>query len=98
MTRRFELRHLDAFLAVCETLHFGQAAERLHMSQPALSRAIKHLEIALGLALFDRHSRNVTLTDAGAVLREHANGLVGQVSDAQQPAQLAAPGRGAPQS
>ena len=93
MTRRFELRHLDAFLAVCETLHFGRAAERLHMSQPALSRAIKHLEIALGVALFDRHSRNVTLTDAGAVLREHANGLVGQVSDAQQRVQLAAQGR-----
>src|SRR5262245_14889623 len=93
MTRRFELRHLDAFLAVCETLHFGQAAKRLHMSQPALSRAIQHLETALGVGLFERHSRNVTLTDAGAVLREHANGLVGHVADAQQRVQLAAQGR-----
>jgi DNA-binding transcriptional LysR family regulator len=93
MTRRFELRHLDAFLAVCETLHFGQAAKRLHMSQPALSRAIQHLESALEVGLFERHSRNVTLTDAGAVLREQANGLVRHVADAQQRVQLAAQGR-----
>lgn len=93
MTRRFELRHLDAFLAVCETLHFGQAAKRLHMSQPALSRAVQHLESALGVQLFERHSRNVTLTDAGGVLREHANGLVGQVAGAEQRVQLAAQGR-----
>ena len=93
MTRRFELRHLDAFLAVCETLHFGQAAERLHLSQPALSRAIQQLETALGVALFERHSRSVTLSDAGAVLREHATRLVEHVYDTQQRVHLAAQGR-----
>ena len=93
MARRFELRHLDAFLAVCETLHFGQAAERLHVSQPALSRTIQQLETALGVPLFERHSRNVTLSDAGAVLREQASKLVEQVHDAQQRVQLAAEGR-----
>lgn len=53
------------FLAVCETLHFGRAAVRLHMSQPALSRAVRQLEDALGVGLFERHSRSVVLTDAG---------------------------------
>ncbi len=93
MARRFELRHLDAFLAVCETRHFGRAALRLNVSQPALSRAVQQLEVALGVPLFERDSRNVRLTDAGSVLREHGTKLMEQVNAVQQQVHLAGEGR-----
>lgn len=56
------LRH---FVVLAETLHFGRAAERLHMTQPPLSRQIAGLEAELGMTLFERHSRFVALTPAG---------------------------------
>lgn len=62
------IKQLRAFLAVAQSLSFVQACERLHMSQPALSLAIKALETALGGALFVRNSRSVRLTPEGAVL------------------------------
>jgi DNA-binding transcriptional LysR family regulator len=73
---RLELRHLRAFAAVADELHFGRAARRLDTSQPALSLQIRQLELAVAATLFDRHSRRVALTDAGRVLRDAAGRLL----------------------
>ncbi|MEU7984953.1 LysR family transcriptional regulator [Streptosporangium canum] len=73
-----ELRTLRYFVAVAEELHFGRAATRLHMSQPPLSRAIKHLETDLGAVLLHRSAAGVTLTPAGAALLYEARTLLDQ--------------------
>ena len=67
-----ELRHLRYFQAVAEDLSFSRAARRLHVAQPALSRAVKQLEAVLGAAVFERSRHHVRLTPAGTVLLREA--------------------------
>ena len=67
-----ELRHLRYFVAIAEEGSFTRAAERLWVAQPGLSTQIRRLESELGVQLFERHTRGVDLTDAGALFLERA--------------------------
>lgn len=69
---RPSLRQIEAFLTTAELGNFSRAAERLGISQPALSQAVRDLEATLGLPLFTRTTRRVSLTDAGQRFRDHA--------------------------
>ena len=72
----FELSQLRCFVAVAETLHFGQAASRLNMTQPPLSRQVQLLERAVGAPLLERSSRSVRLTPAGRVFLPEARRIL----------------------
>jgi len=74
-----DLRHLNYFLVLAEELNFSRAAERLHISQPPLTRMIQQIESELGVMLFERSKRNVTLTSAGAELLHDAKQMVLQM-------------------
>jgi LysR family transcriptional regulator, benzoate and cis,cis-muconate-responsive activator of ben and cat genes len=79
-----ELRHLRYFQAVAEELSFSRAAKRLHVAQPALSRAIKQLEHALGAEVLERTRHHVRLTPAGAVLLRETAALLQYVDEAMR--------------
>ncbi len=87
-----EIRHLRYFVAVAEELHFGRAAERLFIAQPPLSQQIQQLERELGVALFERTSRRVRLTPAGAVFLQDALHILARVQASVQDARRAAKG------
>lgn len=76
-----DFRHIRAFLAVADALSVTKAAERLHISQPPLTRHIHQLEHELGLTLFIRHRHGVTLTDAGRWLLDKARTLEAAATD-----------------
>src|SRR6187431_674061 len=78
---RMELRHLRYFQAVAEDLSFSRAARRLHVAQPALSRAIKQLEHTLGAEVLERTRHHVRLTPAGAVLLRDISLLLQHVEE-----------------
>ncbi|MGW4485151.1 LysR family transcriptional regulator [Amycolatopsis sp. NPDC004368] len=87
-----DLRKLRYFVTVAETLHFGRAAERLHIAQPVLSRQIRALEKDLGAALFTRDSHGVALTDAGTQLLTDATPLLASADAARRRVTVAARG------
>ncbi|MTD55429.1 LysR family transcriptional regulator [Amycolatopsis pithecellobii] len=85
-----EIRELRHFITVAEELHFGRAAERLGIAQPPLSRTITQLERRLGVALLERTSRKVTLTEAGSVLLAEGRAILSAVAAAERRTRQAA--------
>jgi len=71
-----ELRHLEYFVAVAAELNFSRAAKRIHVVQSALSASVSRLEKDLGVELFDRSKRQITLTAPGEVFLEHAREVI----------------------
>src|SRR5580765_5669951 len=78
-----QLPDLAAFLAVASDRSFSAAARRLHRTQPAISQAVRRIEDELGERLFDRSSRDGTLTEAGRLLQDYAQRLLGLAHEAQ---------------
>jgi len=87
-----ELRHLRCFLAVAEELHFARAAERLHIEQSPLSRAIKELEEELGVQLFVRTTRSTRMTRAGKLFMEHVPRIFAALNQARDSVKAASNG------
>ncbi len=79
-----ELRQLESFLVLSATLHFGRAAERVCLSQSALSRQIQSLERELGVVLFERTGRRVALTPQGHTLAAYAQRVIDEIQEARR--------------
>src|ERR1700740_1393341 len=88
-----ELRHLRYFVAVGEEQHYGRAARRLRVAQPALSRQIQDLEAEVGFKLFERLPRGVRLSAAGKLFLEDARRILQEVNEAAERAGRVARGR-----
>ncbi|MGL4242679.1 MAG: LysR substrate-binding domain-containing protein [Beijerinckiaceae bacterium] len=89
-----DLRQIRCFIAVAEEMHFGRAAERLHMAPTALSRLVRGLEDEIGVRLLNRTTRAVTLTRAGLGFLEDAKAILDRTEDAARNAREIADGRG----
>ncbi|CAB3909012.1 LysR family transcriptional regulator [Achromobacter denitrificans] len=87
-----DIRHLRHFLALAETLHFGRAAELLHITQPPLSISIRNLEDELGAPLFARHTRKIELTELGKALLGPARRAVQALEEVAHVSQAVAMG------
>ncbi|MEM9122110.1 MAG: LysR family transcriptional regulator [Pseudomonadota bacterium] len=83
-----QIHQIRYFLAVCETLNFTKAAERCHVSQPSLTRAIKNLEAELGGSLFHRETRQIQLTPLGQLIRPRLLNAFEETARVRQEAQL----------
>src|ERR1700747_647167 len=88
-----ELRQLRYFVAVGEEQHYGRAAQRLRVAQPALSRQIQNLEEEIGFELFDRLPRGVKINAAGEFLLKEARRILQEVNDANANAKRIASGQ-----
>jgi len=84
MIRRLTLRQLQVFAEAARQNSFARTAEALHLTQPAVSMQIRQMEESLGLSLFDRIGRQVSLTEAGRLLSHHAARLLGELDDAER--------------
>ncbi|WP_460723142.1 LysR family transcriptional regulator [Nocardia heshunensis] len=88
-----ELRHLVSFITLAEELHFGRAAQRLHLTQPSLSAQLQKLEKSIGVTLVARNSHEVRLTPAGREFEVQARQIVAQLDRAARSARALAEGR-----
>ncbi|MGW4124886.1 LysR family transcriptional regulator [Nocardia sp. NPDC004711] len=88
-----EFRHLVSFIMIAEELHFGRAAQRLHLTQPSLSAQLQKLEKSLGVQLVARSSHEVRLTAAGREFELQARQIVAQMDRAARAAKATAEGR-----
>lgn len=87
-----ELRHIASFVAVAQELHFGLAARRLHLAQPAVTHHVQRLETELGVKLLERTTRAVSLTEVGMAFLEEALATIAQAERAATVAKRAARG------
>ncbi len=79
-----DTQQLQAFIAVAECRSFSEAADRIHLTQPAVSKRVAALEEQLGAKLFDRISRTVNLTEAGEALLPRAKRILQEIADTRQ--------------